>query len=238
MRFPWQKREEDQEFYEEEKPKKPRETLTQTADKIIQRKMKQDPDGYGIIASERIKRISHPEPKTIKDWLKELREYKELMTEMGGEGGGGGTFIQNALAILKELPGALAALKQMTPEQMQQITQQGQVQGQAQQIRLQQAQQQVQIQPPKTLELKLDALMPLIELSPEECWQELQNRGEMGWIGYLSATSLEEIEALLNKIAEEASDPIIAEGIQQFLATKHKWLTDLIVFAHNTGNNE
>lgn len=46
MRLKFWKREPDYDDIEFVKPKRPRETLSQTAEKIIQRRMKADPDGY------------------------------------------------------------------------------------------------------------------------------------------------------------------------------------------------
>lgn len=117
MKFPWNKTEQ---IYLEEKPKRGRDTLTQTAEKIIQRKMKRDPDGYGLEAAERIKNISREEPKTVADFLRELKEYRAAMKEAGLDGGadkGQGLFAQ-LLEVLPAIPQILEQLRQAQPQGM------------------------------------------------------------------------------------------------------------------------
>ena len=78
MKFPWDK---ELPYYEEEKPKRARETLAQTAEKIIQKKMKSDPE-YGIEAAEKIKNMRH-EDKSLMAQLKELKTLKEALGDFG-----------------------------------------------------------------------------------------------------------------------------------------------------------
>jgi len=118
MRFKFWERE--PEYYEEPPPKKKPETLSTLADKLIMKKMKADPDGYGLTAAERIKHISKEESKGIVEQLKEFRELKKVLTDLGGGGEGGSSLLKDIISVLPDilqaLPQAMGAVKQQLPQ--------------------------------------------------------------------------------------------------------------------------
>ena len=236
MKFPWQ-RNTDEEVYLDEKPKKPKETLSQVAEKILMKKMKADPD-YGLQAAERIKRISHAEPKTIKDFMQELKEYRDIMSE-AGMGGEGKSIIRQILEALPTLPAMFQEANKMRAEM--------QGQGMTQIFRqpapqIQETQQpqitEVAEEPkqPRKLDLKLEGIMDLLVLTPQEAFEELQNRNEVGWINYLGITSFETLVEILEKTAEEK--PEFAENIKEFLIKQRHWLEELVEIAHGMVKTE
>ena len=82
MRFPWQRREE--EFYPEELKPRKKETLKDTATKIMQRQMKKD-EAYGLKASERILGVADKnESKSLSAQLRELKEVQSALKSVVG----------------------------------------------------------------------------------------------------------------------------------------------------------
>ena len=98
----WERPEE----YLEETAKPPRakaQTLKQTAERIVQRKMKKDPEGYGLVASEKLLSMTKEETKSLASQLKEHRELQKTLQDLSGGGGQGwlkelGSGVAQALA--------------------------------------------------------------------------------------------------------------------------------------------
>lgn len=233
MRLPW-KRNTGEVYYEEEKPPKKKETLSQVAEKILMRKMKQDPD-YGLVVAEKIKKIHHEPAKTLKDFLKEIEDYKEIMAEVGG-GEGKGSWLRDLAEIMKQLPNAVGVVAQL-PQIQAQVRQQQQIQT-VQQIEEAQSQSTQQKKRKKEAPPSLDfeKIADLLQLEPQQAWEELQNRGETQWVDYLGTTSYEELCGILEKYADH---PQYGTYIKEFLNNYSRWLEDLVLCAHGkTEENE
>lgn len=241
MKNPFRRRhpqEVDEEGYYLETPKK-KETLMDTANRIIQRKMKKDPDGYGIIASEKLKGISREEPKTMRDFFQELAEYNEMMD---GAGLGRGKDKSMIREFLEALPAVAEILGQIRGGGQGQLPKTVvRVEQPAPSEQIDQGRTKVrsdpQVSQPK-LDVKIETLLPLLALDAQTAWDSLRNDNQQGWINYLSTTSLEETEAFMRKYAEDSGNPEYIEGIDVFLAQNHQWLQDLIIIAHNSQGNE
>jgi len=168
MKFPWQKA---PEFFIEEKQKKPRETLASVADKLLIRKMKRDPDGYGIEAAKKIKGMRRDESKGVIEQLKEFRELKKVLADLGGEGGGGGgilqTIIENLPAIIQTLPQAIGAVQQSP-------------QVSSPQPKL--------VEMPKEEPVNLSDLTQYLDMEPEQAFEELKSRYPQ-WVSVLKLQS-------------------------------------------------
>lgn len=241
MKFPWQKSDEEY-YYENEKPKKQKETLAQTADKLIQRQMKKDPGGYGITAAEKIKGIHHGAPKTRSEFLKEMIEEDELKKEAGiGGGGGNKGIVQQFLEALPYLAEAMAqARAMMGGAQSQGLKPTVHIEQAAPVEQIDQGRAQVQAQPspPPKLDMNMETLIPLAALTPEVAWETLQSTNEQGWILFFSKTSAEQIEILLADYVKNCEIPEVAEAIDIFLKTQHHWLQEIVELAHNSTKNE
>jgi len=81
------------------------------------------------------------------------------------------------------------------------------------------------------LEARMASLLELLDLEPEQAYQELVRRGETGWIAYLKGHSSEE---MLGNLQELTKDPEHGEFIRQFVEEKSHWLEELVLFAHQT----
>jgi len=226
MRLPWQRQPEENEVVVLKGEKK-RETLTQTAEKILQRQMKKDPSGYGLAIAEKLKGVSKQEPKTVADFLKELREYRAAMREAGLEGGEGKGLLAQILEALPSLPGLLAEVRQFQAQGQDYRTPQQQI-GQPKFQQIAQAQIQPEAQP-NISELKLEKLMVLLELTPEQAWNSLKEANEQDWINFLQTTTYEQLAATLDGVAK--ANPEYADHIKNFLAQYHEWLQNLLIIA-------
>lgn len=234
MKLPWRKQESENEVYLGEKPKKKKETLVSVAEKILIRKMKQDSE-YGIEIAEKVKRMSRPEPKTVSDFLKELKEYRSVMKEAGLEGGGDKGMLRQILEVLPSIPALLQEARQL-----QQSMPQGMPPPQPAQIYQPPVQQIAEVQPqieqqkkksPK-FTLKLEEVMDLLMLTPQQAWQTLHDRGEEGWIKYLSTNSFEDLVKALENIADRPEYSQYMNNIKDFLKQQHAWLQGLVEIAH------
>jgi hypothetical protein len=225
MKLPWQKQE--PEFFVEERPKKPRETLTQTADKLIQRKMKRDPDGYGLQAAEKIKGINRPEPKTVREFLAELREYRAAMNEAGLEGGAENKgLLQQFLEVLPSLPALLAEARQFQQGMPQNYQQPPPEVEEKQREQLQQPKLQ---QKPKSepLAAPLPTLVELMSLTPQEAFEALKS--EPGWLGILKDKNPDELVAMIQPLTNHREQGQHVQVLIEYLESENgkNWLEEL-----------
>jgi len=165
--------------------------------------------------------------------LRQAAEAKALIKDELGEGNKGST-IRDVAEILKSLPGVLQSLGSLNPQALQQLQENPQlVQRHVSQItqppkRIQATEQ--GLEPPDFTSVKLEKLMAMLELEPEQAWQRLHDEGDHGWISYLKANSYEQLVEALNGISEAA--PQFKENIDGFLKQHHTWLQNLILIAH------
>jgi hypothetical protein len=167
--------------------------------------------------------------------LRQAREAKELLRDEMGESKG--SWLRDLAEIAKVLPQLLGSLPQIQQFAAQQ--QQGQrvvtkyiprpapgqiVEGQAQN------------QLPK-FELSMEDLVPLSEFQAGDAWRMLHEANEMGWITYLSQTSLEQMESALAQLAIDCEEEEQTKAVNVFLEQKHHWLAELVDIAHSTGQN-
>lgn len=162
--------------------------------------------------------------------LRQAREAKELLADELGSGKG--SWMKDFAELIKALPSAFQALGQVNPQALQQFTQHpaqiAQPPTQALPDKLVQAQQADQAK----AEVRLDSLIPLVELEPEQAWQKLQAEGESGWLNYLSRTSYEDIETTLKGLAD--ANPDAQPQIEAFIKQKRRWLEQLVQIAHQS----
>lgn len=218
-----------------ERGKKPKETLTQTAEKLLIRRMKKDPDGYGLQAAERIKNISRAEPKTLGDFLKELREYKSAMREAGLEA-------EKTQSIFSEI---IQGLIKQAPEIIQVFRQNANIQANSEPA-LKEASPQ-ELEQPKQLKskkpkvvVKMEKIISLMSLSPEEAAAELKQlaidgdqQGQL-WLGLLSNLNYEGIVGLLLPMQEK---PEYSEYVHRLLSPDRKeWIEKVLDCAKSAYN--
>jgi len=221
MKLPWQKQPEGNEVVVLKGERK-KETLTQTAERIIQRRMKKDPDGYGLEAAERIKGIRHEAPKTLSDFMAELRSYKAALREVGLDTEAGN---KNVLGQIME---AVAALPKLIQE-----ARQVQSQMQAQGYQVPQSIQQPQLSKPQekaksSLEAPLPALVDMLSVTPEEAVEFLKK--EPGWLGIFRGKTPGEI---IEMIRPFTSHPEHREHVQALISRLEseegqKWLEQVV----------
>lgn len=173
--------------------------------------------------------------------LRQAREAKELLRDEMGEGKG--STLRDIAEILKALPQFLQSLGQVDLSKIQQIQQQQQqtampLPQQTTTYQIPEATKGEQeavaqaIQPPDFSSVKLEKLMPLLEMEPELAWQTLQDEGELSWVNYLRQVSFEQLEQTLKAIAE--ASPEVRDHITSFLKQRHRWLQQLIEIARKT----
>lgn len=102
MRF-WKRREADFDEYEYPKGKRQPQTLKSVAEKILARKMKQDPE-YGLQIAEKLLKVAPPEPRSLQDMLHELGETKEILNELAGSGQQTGSGLIHTITELASTP--------------------------------------------------------------------------------------------------------------------------------------
>jgi len=166
------------------------------------------------------------------DVLRQAKQARELVKDELGDSKG--SMLKDVLKALPAIPGILAELRQMQgapqqiPQQMPQIEQRPR-----QQLKQPEPEPTPEPEQQPKLEAKLASLLDLLELSPEEAYQQLQNRGETGWIAYLQTHSHEELLNILQKLTE---DPEHGQFVAKFLQEKGKWLEELVYHAQQTAN--
>lgn len=220
----------DDAMYYEQRTKRPRETLTQTAEKLIQRKMKKDPDGYGLEAAEKLKGMSKPEPKTVREFLSELREYRSAMKDAGLEGEGG-SILQTVIKTVAEAMAPVIQHRLMEQQQRPQAAQQQQALGPAV-PRLQPLQPKAERQ---ATEAKLEALLPLLELQSGEFVEALSDSAGDGdeqsrlWLFLLANTSY---EGLVSGLSPLRANPDYCSYIDELTSPdRREWLENVITSA-------
>jgi len=226
MRVPWRKQPEGNEVVVLKGERK-KETLIQTAEKILQRKMKRDPDGYGLEAAERIRGIRHEAPKTLSDFMTELRQYKAALREVGLDTEAGN---KNVLSQIME---AVAALPKLIQE-----ARQVQSQMQAQGYQLPQSIHQAQLTKPPdkskaSLEAPLPTLVDLMALSPQQAFERLQS--EPGWLEILRGRSPEQIVAMIKPFTDHPEHGQHVRLLVEYLESEQgrKWLQCIIALVQN-----
>ena len=157
--------------------------------------------------------------------LKQAKEAKDLLRDELGEKG---STIRDIAEILKSLPAVLQSLGQINPQALQQIQRQAISQPRIQQI-AQPTQPEPEVQQPDLGEVKLEKLMALLELEPQQAWETLKAEGEAGWVRYLKSTTYEGLTQTLEAIVKQ--NPEYADNIKGFLKQYHKWLQNLITIA-------
>lgn len=227
MRLPWKKQESEEGVYFV-RSKKPKETLAQTADKLIQRRMKKDPDGYGIAAAERIKGIHHEAPKTVKDFLRELKEYREIMSEAGlTEGGGGKSLLREIIEVLPALPQLLQEARQLQQSVPHQQSPVRQIAHQMQ-PKLQQPEPE-----PDREEVPLMPLISVISLTPEEAFGKLQS--EPGWLAVLKSNTPDGIVEMVRPFTNHPEHGGQVQLLIDHLQSEEgkEWLQNIIELVKN-----
>lgn len=214
----------------EERPKKAKETLKQTAEKLVQRKMKKDPEGYGLVASEKLLNMTKEESKSLASQLKDHRELQKTLQELGG-GGGESWLKQLGEGIASAVAPYLGEIVQKIAAKQPQL-QQGRQPQLGQQPALQQAQPEATPEEaeavreePKADEVFIPELERLLELEPEQAAARLQQLNPE-WIRFLGTQTHEDLFALLQKLPRNQENE---QYIEELLSEKRRsWLKELI----------
>jgi len=234
MRLAFWRKDKPDEMYLEPR-KRPRETLTQTAERIIQRKMKRDPDGYGLEAAEKLKGMRRDSTNPFEAY----KEIKGMLTELKeetGTGEGKGMLFQ-ILQALPVIPDLLRELRQMQSQGIQVGTGQP-----SPQLIPEQPRQQLQQPKPKREKPKPEAKAPLssladvLQLTPSEAYEIL--KAQPGWIELLKNKSPEEIIEIARQFSSHPQYGGAVLGLIQHLESEEgrQWLSDLIDLVRIGGN--
>jgi len=161
--------------------------------------------------------------------LRQANEAKALLRDELGEGKS--STLRDIAEIFKSLPSVLQSLGSINPQALQQLTQPATV-SQPRHVQIPQPvrHEEASQPPPEFGEVKLEKLMALLELEPQQAWDSLQAEGEAGWVNYLSHTSYEQLETKLKALGEENAE--VQPHIDSFLKQKGHWLQELIIIAH------
>lgn len=247
FRLPWQR----QEFYleGEGRPLRKKETLKQTAEKIIQRKMKRDADGYGLRAAEKLTGIEKEEGKSLAEQIKTLKEVKNFLKDLGG-GEGKSTFGE-IISILPEVMPSVIQLvlglrgQALPPGQPGQPTlEEGEYVPPVPQIEQPKPIKPIKpIKPPKPPKVikpppvkppqaQLSELLPYLEDTPENAVEALKeqvvvnNYQAIVWFSLMRTKSYEELVSLLQPFKENET---YGEAVNKLLAKgKGKWFKTFI----------
>ena len=215
MRLPWKHK--DEEIVSEPLPRK-RETLRQVSEKILIRKMRKDPDGFGIEVAKRVTGAHEPEPRSVMSQLKELKELKSAITELS-DGESGGIWKDVMSVIATTLP---ETLKQMQPQQTQQ---QPVINKPLQQVEYRQIDKPPK-EPPK---VSLANLTELIDKTPEDAYQALKGLYPQ-WIDLLKLMTVDELIAQVRQFQD--TTPEVIDVIEKFESEDGRtWLEKLINLA-------
>lgn len=225
MRFPWQKQAE--EYLEEEGKVRKKETLKDTATKIMQRQMKKD-QAYGLKASERILGVAEKdENKSLAAQLKEHRELQKTLQDLGGGGGQG---------WLKDIGAGMAsAIMPYLGEILQNLTAKQPQPQLGQQPALQQAQPQVAPQEaPKAEEapetepetqFSLEHINSVLSLSPKQAVFRLKEYNPE-WLTLIAEYDYESfIESVKLWQKTQLTEPLITELLSH---NRREWVEGLI----------
>jgi len=158
--------------------------------------------------------------------LRQAKEAKDLIRDELGESKG--STIKGIAEIMRALPSALQALGQANLNQFQRPNPQTLPQRQFHQI----PKPEPKAEQAGFGEVRLDRLMALLELEPEQAWETLKADGEAGWQDYLRETSYEQLEQHLRVVGE--ANPELQPHIESFLKQKHGWLEQLVEIAHRS----
>lgn len=226
MRLPWKKTSDEIVF--EEKPKKPKETLAQVADKILIRKMKRDPDGYGLQAAERIKNIGKEESKSLAAQLKELRETQRLLHELGSAEGSGSWLKELGIGVAQALAPHIGQVIQNLQNQPQRT--------QLPSFSVPQIEQGTQASAQERTEkqtLPFAQLVGILDLEPHEAVAVLAEVNPQ-WVAFLSTQTYEGLVEILQQVpTTEETKPYIEQLLSK---DRQKWLKAVIQEARTSEN--
>ncbi|MBN2455427.1 MAG: hypothetical protein JXB29_02645 [Sedimentisphaerales bacterium] len=209
------------------------------------RLLKDDPELAASIARQK---YALPEPSASgnneqPDLLEVLRQAKEAKDLIKDELGttDNKSWIRDLAEIIKVLPQAMQAAQQQGL--IGQVAQQSRQSRQPPQIfrheQLSQAQQQPAEQKQEQVQLKLESLLPLLEMEPAEAIEflssEAENDQQVGmWLGFLATTDYQTIVTLLNTV----QDPDLQPYVEQLLANDRKeWLEEVLKLAKEQYSN-
>jgi len=233
--FKFWKRQEPEEYVLEPR-KRGRETLAQTAEKIIQRKMKKDPDGYGLEAAEKLKGMRHPEPKTVSDFLRELKEYRQAMREAGLESEGKENMLSLIVKTAGDIIGPVIQQKMLEAQGTTQVVTEmpPSIEEKPKQPSLPQPEpkrQPKQEQPGASL----SELVGYLDYEPQDIIADLverynnQDTQAALWLGVLGGKSYDEVIALLQPLA---GYPEFASVVEELMSEdRREWLEKLLELA-------
>lgn len=239
MKLKFWKREPDYDDIEFMKPKRKKETIGSASDKILIRRMKKQPDGFGLEIAMRHRGLEKEKPQNLKEMMKEQVELRKLTREYFGyeegqpDSGMLGKLLNSDMAKAFAEATAQNLAKMMAPQmqkQMQQQEQQAQIaQSQAEQQALAQPEQQ-QL-PQETIRMpKLDELLPYLEEEPQDVISMLKEREDEQarlWLTLLSKSSYRQICQLLRPVQEK--NPELESLIGDLLhEDREKWWRELL----------
>jgi hypothetical protein len=223
IRWPWRRPEYDEDFPYipgQRKPKQ-RETLSQTAERIIQKKMKADPE-YGLRMAEKVKNLTKDE-KSLADQINELKDIQELLSGLGSNEKGG--LLRDILGVLPELSRSLPQIIQMSQAQ-QPLVQRPQPPAQFQ---IQEPlRPQLTEQPPQTEQVVLGDLIGLLDETPEEAIILVKEQYPT-WFNLLKSKSYEDLLSMLEPFK---SNPEFGGMLDELLSQKKVWLRKVVALAH------
>ena len=231
VRWPWSK----EEIYFEEKPKKPKETLASVSEKILIRRMKKQPDGFGTDVALRQKGLTDTKG-TLKEQLKELKEFKELGVEFfgGGKEGKGGLIdsILNSKFAVRLADGMMTKMEQMAGQLP--VPPPGQVfltdsTGKVYQIPESQAKRLQEAPPeekePVTKQIPIKDLVYIFDLEPPAVIAELKSFNPT-WIKFIAGQTYAD---LVKRLQEMPADEELKPYKEQLLSKERKeWVKSVI----------
>jgi len=205
------------EYYieDEVKSKKKPETLASVAEKLLIRKMKRDPDDYGLTAAERIKNIGKPEEKSLVGQLKELKQTQDLLRQLGGESGG---------SWLKEIGKSFAEAIAPTIGEIIQ-SKASQLPANRPQLDVGQPEPEPKPQPQRTEQFEFTDLVQVMDFEPQDAIGQLAQLNPT-WVEMLARSDYSSFISLLEKVpSAEATDKFLRELLT---ADRQKWVEALI----------
>lgn len=219
---------------EEARPKRKAETLKSVSEKLLIRRMKKQPDTFGIEVAQRTMGVSKDEG--IAELMKQMRELRKFEGEFGSKGGGESWLKQLGSGIAEGFAPVVAdiiqniAAKQPKLQPRPQLGQQPTLQqGQPEEAPQQQPEPQVEPQvEPEEARFSLEHINEVLNLSPKQAVIRLEQYNA-DWLSLLSDHTYETfIEAVRLWPKNELTTPLIDELLKE---TRKEWIEEVLAEA-------
>lgn len=235
MHWPWSRKYEEEEFYDEAPKPRQRETLRSAAEKVLIKELRRSGD---IDLAGQIVNIRKPEPKTLAEQLNEMRTLQKLLKELGGGDKDRGWVKEVAAglgeAIVPLLGQALSRQQephiQIQQPQYQRLPQPRPVQPQPQPT----VQPTAQAKEPEGVQLQ--QLCEVLEMEPNEACDTLAKM-DRNWLLLLSEVNYELLLIQIHPLA--MNNPELKPIVEKLNAEGgESWLNEIIVAARSALNTK